>query len=134
MGYNSEFAIRVRGLRDEQPVGDMTGRRPVTLEQIVDNLQEMTYYNFYVYDPAKREVSSSSYVNSLGDEPFVYCSAAKWYEHEEDLEQLSARYPDLELFVLGVGEDALFGDVWTQTYQKGTHTEKDYQMSAILSQ
>lgn len=135
MGYNTQFAIKVRGVQSEPPAGDMTGIRPVSLEQLAENLEEATYDSFYVYDPSRRSSSSSSrsdrMLSSLGSESFIYCYEAKWYDHEEDLDNLSARYPNLEFWVLGLGDDALFGDIWCQVYRKGIHSEKDYRMASI---
>lgn len=51
------------------------------------------------------------------------CVNAKWYNHEEDLEKISKKYPDIAFSVEGDGED--FDDHWIQYWHNGkSYSEK----------
>ena len=51
------------------------------------------------------------------------CVSAKWYNHEEDLEKISKKYPDIAFSVEGDGED--FDDHWIQYWHNGkSYSEK----------
>lgn len=131
MGYQTCFVFKVKGLQAQAPVGDMTGRRPPTHEDLAQNLEMMTNYSFYVMEPAKDPEwgSRPSWWTKAHPEgeKLIYVSDVKWYpaDREPVLDQLSALYPDLEFWILGVGEDAEVGDIWCQVYKNGRHTERE---------
>lgn len=61
------------------------------------------------------------------NEPFLYGGtepiapsledSCKWYEHEEDMKQLSLKFPDVLFTLRGEGEES--GDVWVKYFKEG---------------
>lgn len=45
------------------------------------------------------------------------CDNMKWYDHHEDMCELSKRYPNLLLWLTGNGEES--GDIWKAWYRNG---------------
>lgn len=41
----------------------------------------------------------------------------KWYDHDDDMKQLSKQYPNVLFLLSGVGEESL--DLWQTYYQNG---------------
>lgn len=118
MGYQKSFAIFV------------TGGRSTAIERVADTLGETLRYSVDTYGPQNKEprqyYKPPRYVKEMTDEPFIYVVDVKWYEYEDDLDDLSRRYPEAVLRVLCIGEDALFGDICVQTFYQGRHSDKVY--------
>jgi hypothetical protein len=59
--------------------------------------------------------------NSDGGELEITLWDAKWYSHEEDMRELSKKYPDLVFQIKGEGEES--GDLWIEYYKNGKMQE-----------
>lgn len=46
--------------------------------------------------------------------------SCKWYEHDEEMKQLSSWYPDILFELTGYGEEA--GDIWRKFYKNGVQS------------
>ena len=129
MGYDTQFMIQVlRHLATEPPIGDMTGAEDVAaaLNGVVGGDV------FSVYQ--RSELMLISRLDSqLLAEPVLACSGITWYDREDDLDRVSTLFPTLELWVVGLGDDALFGDVWCQVFLNGRHTPKLYRWNMLWS-
>lgn len=53
-------------------------------------------------------------INCFAD---VLCESIKWYEHQNEMRQLSAKYPDIFFELEGHGEE--YGDDWRELYYGG---------------
>lgn len=62
----------------------------------------------------KRLREISGYDWDYSDEIYDFC---KWYEHENDMHELSKEYPDIVFTVFGNGES--FDDVWCEYWKNG---------------
>lgn len=51
------------------------------------------------------------------DENGYTVDCAKWYEHEDDMEELSLKYPDIVFALYGTGEES--GDLWCKYFKNG---------------
>ena len=72
------------------------------------------------YDAMLKDVHELMVIDPLSAD---YCFEAKWYNHEEDLEKISKKYPDIAFSVEGDGED--FDDHWIQYWHNGkSYSEK----------
>lgn len=45
------------------------------------------------------------------------CAGISWYEHEEHLIPISARFPEFTFTLTGIGEEA--GDMWKKRFRAG---------------
>lgn len=61
------------------------------------------------------EQDADSYLTDLLRE--ISLDDVTWYDHEYDLRELSAAFPELTFILNGAGENA--GDLWTKTFTKG---------------
>jgi len=88
----------------------------------------MGYYTTYklsVENFGNQEYDMAVFHHEGYDERFVedfinrkYCfENTKWYEHEEDMRGLSARYPNVLFTLHGNGEET--GDVWYKYFLDG---------------
>lgn len=70
---------------------------------------DTVYKPWYTYEDSACENREIRYALSNG--------SGKWYSYDEDMKELSRRFPD-EVFILwGVGEE--FPDVWRKAYKNG---------------
>jgi len=53
------------------------------------------------------------------DEGYELYTNAKWYEHRQDMVDLSKKFPDVLFTLKGVGEE--FGDIWFEYYKGGKY-------------
>jgi hypothetical protein len=120
VSYRTAFAIRVIGGLRQAPL-------PIDLDDICLDLNELSRVSFYITDPHHSEWHQPRYAKTMPPGRFIYCSATgRWDDHEEHLDRVSKVYPTVRLYVLGLGEDALFGDVWIQLFEAGSHSQKQY--------
>jgi hypothetical protein len=64
-----------------------------------------------------QEISSHPAFNAVFEADGSSVDAVKWYEHNEDMLTLSAKYPDTVFKLYGVGEEQ--GDIWAKFYHAG---------------
>lgn len=91
MGYYSEFDIHI----DAKDKSD----------ELLDRLIEISDYSF----EEASSVDSSSYTYSA-------CDTIKWYDHEEDMTQLSIEFPKVLFTLDGLGED---NEQWRTYFKNG---------------
>jgi len=100
MGYCTKFEIEIEGEGDHWVTGvDRDGNR-VEVNIGID------------HDVVLQEIKDLSGY----DDPFdsdIY----KWYDHDEHMREISARYPTLLFTLHGEGEEC--GDLWCAYYQGG---------------
>ena len=108
MGYMTKFDIYAFNTKTHEPISrereyDMT----YELEQIAFGAQDRE--TFEKYGPV-------SFDNWAGDE-------MKWYDHEDDMIELSKKHSDVVFIVEGIGEE--FPDAWRMWVHNG-EMEKVY--------
>jgi hypothetical protein len=92
-----------------------------------ENMGYYTRFSLAVYDK-NQEVDDSIfpefnnknlYDNDLSIQNLIddVADSMKWYDHEDDMLEISKLYPDLVFVLDGDGEEA--GDVWREFYQDG---------------
>jgi len=104
MGYETRYSLKtVRSVLDEKdPLVTVLGEKPRKLPDFEKMIVDLDEYN-----------------------PFE--DRCKWYDHEERMKDLSAKFPHV-LFVLeGFGEED--GDVWRKYFRAG----KMFRADAVLS-
>lgn len=59
------------------------------------------------------------YIGYIDDDPEwgYLAQSIKWYSHEQDLTEISLKYPDTVFVLDGAGEEP--GDVWRKVFQNG---------------
>lgn len=87
----------------------------------------MGYYTSHTLKIHEGNKTIQEVLEELGEEfDNLYCAvdengdsydAIKWYKHEDDMRQISSRYPDLVFALHGEGEEA--EDVWYEYYKNG---------------
>lgn len=95
MGYYTYYNLEVRDLNTDEPISEaleaeITRKLAVILE-LEDN-EDTTFED-------------------------LFFDELKWYDYEEDLEELSKEYPDLIFILSGEGEDR--EDVWRKWFCNG---------------
>lgn len=83
-----------------------------------------TYYTLSVVDKGSADIDAIAYNVEAWNLP-DYCRYeedifqwyAKWYEHEEDMKELSLRFPDTVFDLFGDGEDS--DDFWHKYFKNG---------------
>ena len=79
----------------------------------------MGYYTYYDLEVEgitdnvdyKHEIAEISGYTNLFDGLY------KWYDHEQDMRKLSARYPECLFTLRGEGEES--GDIWVEYHKNG---------------
>lgn len=56
-------------------------------------------------------------VEAITDPLCVFLGPCKWYNHQEDLTQISLRFPDVLIELFGQGDDPF--DLWTKYFWNG---------------
>lgn len=79
----------------------------------------MGYYTRYslTYEPETLAVSIESAQEKLYDGYSPFDDECNWYEHEEDMKNLSQQFPDVLFTLHGEGEEA--GDLWNKYFRNG---------------
>lgn len=88
MGYYTSFEINVTGTEDFETIHS-------TIEQVSD-------YSFDQY-PHTKSMSS--------------CDTYKWYSWQDDMKEVSKRFPNSLFIVNGLGEED--GDIWRCYFRRG---------------
>ena len=74
------------------------------LDLLAEHLENETRYSASVYSGA------------------IHINDAKWYDHETEMQAISAAFPDHVFEVEGVGEE--YPDIWVQRFHAGKSTPK----------
>lgn len=79
----------------------------------------MGYYTQYslTITPDVPEVWEAVYSDDVMRFALKYGEPCKWYEHEEDMRELSRRFPDVLFKLSGHGEKK--GDIWVKYFKNG---------------
>lgn len=89
-----------------------------------------TYYELeYSTYPGRHSVSEEvetqiqEYVDSNEEMQYSLGYTSKWYEHDDDMLELSEEFPDVLFRLFGMGEES--GDLWYTYYLNGKmqHTQ-----------
>lgn len=100
MGYYTKFELDIKG----------AGERWVTG---VDENGIKTRVNIGVdHDEITRELLTLAGYDSLFDD-----DTHKWYEHDNNMREISRKYPDILFVLSGEGEES--GDLWRCYYKAG---------------
>ena len=75
---------------------DIIGDLPKPEEEIVEELGVLSTYTDWLFD-----------------------DAIKWYEHEEEMKQLSSEYPTILFTLYGIGEESSRPDIWVKYFKNG---------------
>ncbi len=91
-----------------------------------------TQYNLYVQNDAElSDMGRNAVENAVealdifdggGNSQYGWSAYEKWYDHDDDMLALSARFPDVVFQLYGDGEDS--EDKW-MTYYKNGRSQKD---------
>lgn len=98
MGYYTEFTLQAKPVDEDVVI------------KIRDWLLEHRLLN-YAFD--------TDYYLDDGIVTFYSCGEVKWYEHEEDMKELSEAFPDVKFLLRGDGENS--DDVWNTVFQNGVY-------------
>ena len=110
MGYYTKFDLEISG----------TGERWVTG---VDAKGEKIKVNIGIdKDEVTREL-----VNLSGYEHLFDGDTHKWYDYDENMLEISRKYPDLLFILSGEGEES--GDLWRNYYKNG----KSQRCNAVIT-
>lgn len=100
MGYYTTYELSIEGKGENWVHG-------------VDESGKTVRVNIgYDHEAIEREIVEQSGYSSLFDG-----EAIKWYDHDDEMKQISKKYPDLVFTLVGVGEES--GDMWCKYYQAG---------------
>ena len=96
MGYATNYNMTVRHVKDEEEY-----------KALLDTLDSygIIRYALDSGDLCGNEAYFSSY------------DSVKWYEHEEDMKEISRLFPDMVFQLTGDGEDT--GDIWEKYFKNG---------------
>ena len=97
------------------------------MKLVTDKPNAMGDSDFLIYDKenfveekklaiALNEIADMTNASVEGFNDYLYADM-KWYEHQEHMCKLSARYPKLYFMLAGWGEER--EDVWEETYHNG---------------
>lgn len=99
MGYYTAYTMRAEGAVNE----DVARQINKTLEEkeIIGYALDLGHY----FDKGK-------FIN------WDYTNSTKWYNHEEDMLEISRQFPDVTFVLYGEGENQ--GDMWEEYFCDGT--------------
>jgi hypothetical protein len=99
MGYYTKFEIEISGEGDNWVTGVDRDGNVVEVNTGID------------HDAVLQEITDLSGYHSLTEEPI------KWYEYDENMREVSIKYPALLFTLHGEGEAS--DDLWCAYYQNG---------------
>lgn len=97
-----------------------TKRNKYKLMDIVAYMQEQ-YEDSDKFYPFADEFSDYLRDDSLIGFELGFSDMVKWYEHDEDMRELSKRFPETVFCLHGEGEES--GDLWRTYYKNGKAQE-----------
>lgn len=104
MGYCTDYTLSVfSAVKDSSGKMGMSDQIPGIIEQQIDD--EIDKMNIF----------------SDGNIKDSYCVYTTWYDHEEDMRLLSAKFPDMVFWLSGQGENA--EDLWQKFFVGGQMQE-----------
>lgn len=80
----------------------------------------MGYYTRYELKISPESEIIRAVIEDEGDVYYAigdYADSYKWYDHEQDMRDLSVRFPDHLFELRGEGEDT--GDIWRKYFKNG---------------
>ena len=103
MGYYTKYYLQIKPVTDKE------------IPKIVDAIKEKDLFRYvfdrdYMYDDHTRMV----FFNNWGEQ--------KWYDHDEDMEEISKQFPSCVFRLYCLGED---GEIWLVYYRDGRHENCD---------
>lgn len=102
MGYYTYYSLEIKGIKNEDEFND-----------IQDYLKEKELLG-YAFSPSKYYSGDDiQFLDTYED--------CKWYEWDQDMQDIAKRFPDITFRLNGEGEE--HGDVW-QAYYHGDESEK----------
>lgn len=116
MGYYTQFKISVNGkLENKQRVAELEKAKKEA-EVLTGKLKELALaavekeLNFEKNIDIQKVVS-----DKIGYNPFE--EETKWYNHENDMREISKQFPDVIFQLNGEGEES--GDIWVKYFVNG---------------
>ena len=116
MGYYTQFKISVNGkLENKQRVAELEKAKKEA-EVLTGKLKELALaavekeLNFEKNIDIQKVVS-----DKIGYNPFE--EETKWYNHENDMREISKQFPDIIFQLNGEGEES--GDIWVKYFVNG---------------
>ena len=70
---------------------------------------------------ALAEINPRYFNRGVRDIDAFFCETIKWYDHDEDMLELSERFPNHTFTLEGIGEE--FPDFWRNYYYRGKMKE-----------
>lgn len=106
MGYYTKFDLYVLDRSNSAPL--MLSEGEGLAVEIDEALQDITGYDWSIYDPRQ---------------PYMFGGESqKWYDHHENMLELSKRFPLIIFRLEGDGEEN--GDMWAKWYLDGKSYEE----------
>lgn len=104
MGYYTYYTLET--IENKYKVFDIISY----MKEQYDNSSECKYYAFQYEFESLLEDDYATYFELYSDE-------CKWYEHDEEMIELSLKFPDTVFCLHGEGEES--GDIWNKYYKNG---------------
>ena len=109
MGYMTDFRLSVE-----------KGDKKTQTEEIINYILERQKENaniFYLFEQDLRYATQHPNFFGYCTDLDLRCNHAKWYEHDENMVELSLKFPDIVFKLHGEGEET--EDIWDCYYKNG---------------
>lgn len=110
MGYYTHYSFEIHSYGENKTIED---------RDVATKILEMTEENDRFY-PLVQEIENNGgaeyYTGRHGLE-LEYSESVKWYEHDDEMRELSLEFPELTFKLHGCGEED--GDIWDAYYRDG---------------